>query len=65
MVQARGVRSVRHSRRALLALAGQWLSLLGGADWCPFQGIPGTLTKVIGGGLIVGAILLFAAGRRR
>lgn len=45
----------------LLGLSGLRLFLSGGADWCPFHGMPSAITKVIGVGLIVGAVLLFAA----
>jgi hypothetical protein len=46
---------------ALLAVAGLRLFLSGGAGWCPFDGMSGALTMVVGAGLVVGAILLFAA----
>jgi len=46
---------------AFLTLVGFRLAFSGGADWCPFQGMPESLTKVIGGGLAIGAMLLFAA----
>jgi hypothetical protein len=46
---------------ALLALGGLRLWLSGGAGWCPFQDTPADATRIIGGGLIVGGVLLFVA----
>jgi len=45
----------------LLAFAGLRLWVSGGSDWCSFQGTPRTVTTIIGGGLMAGGLLLFAA----